>query len=90
MGGFTSLQSDLLLAQAIVEVLDGKDDGPGIRHARALVALHNSGRIADPSALPSPPPAPQKEPRLTNVITNRDLDQPQGKQKRKRAWQLGA
>jgi hypothetical protein len=91
MPGYTSLETDIALATAIVELADGITDGPNMRFARAFVQQHADGRVADPNGLPKPPVKPLKEPTALQPLTNRDLDQPQGTRKRrKRAWTLGA
>lgn len=71
MSGLTSYESQLLLARAIVELAEGKE-GPGVTHARNLVALADAGINRDPYALQSPKPAPK--PLSAEALTNDRMD----------------
>jgi hypothetical protein len=73
--GLTSYQADVLLAHAIIELSEGRTDGPGLAHARSLVALADAGVSSDPHGLRNPPPTP-KAPNLADVITNKSIDGP--------------
>jgi hypothetical protein len=74
MPGLTAHESQILLARAIVEIVDG-NPGAGVAYARNLAVLQDAGVLGDPHGLRQPPPTP-KPPSLGEVITNRDLDNP--------------
>jgi len=77
----TSYQSEILIARAVLEALDGTP-GQGVQHCRSIVALAEAG-MNDPSALPQPIPTP-RAPNTAEVITNASLDHPSPPAKRKR------
>jgi hypothetical protein len=71
MPGITSYEADLLLARAIVEVLEGKP-GAGVAHAKNMITLADAGMSADPNALPHAQPE-QRRPSMGDVITTETL-----------------
>jgi hypothetical protein len=74
MAGLTAYEADVLLARALVELADGITDGPGMAHARSMVAMADARLSKDPSAL-GQPKREQKAPNpLQDVLTNRVLD----------------
>jgi hypothetical protein len=78
MSGFTSHESQILLARAIVEIIDGTP-GLGVAHARSLVRLADAGMTYDPSQLPRPPASATKAlDRHNAIVTNETMGRPPG------------
>jgi hypothetical protein len=72
MTGTTIDESLKLLAKAVVELSEGKTDGPGMSHCRSAVALAALDGDPRTAGLPSPPS--QVAPSTMEPLTNEMLD----------------
>lgn len=73
MPGATDWQMQLWRNRALIELAEGRTDGPGLQSVRVWLAMVDAGRITDPS-LPRQPEVKPLKPIQGQPLTNAELD----------------
>jgi hypothetical protein len=73
MAAATDFQIEVMTKRALVELAEGKTDGPGLQTVKVWIEMVDAGKITDPS-LPRQPAVKPRKAIQTRPLTNETLD----------------